>query len=552
MEDLNDYNNFINSHKRKFDELNNNNNNSNNISTTETTVVESSNNENVQTSSAISTTSTISPTTTITTTNASTSPPLTTPPKKVKEDILSLPYNITTLNWDINHMENKEKCYCYCGKDKENIMLNCDICKQRFHLRCIRLLDGSEQLYGDWVYRFSCSVCTRGNESFERFSKNYVDILEITLFNLQFRKEEKQLLFDTEIQDEKSQLGWGSSYFSLEDEILPFIDHNWNLLCSDKKKKPHWQKPLQQALQSGRIFKSGQINANKPGCYALGTDILLLKDNSVFKDKVLAHLPKKNKKKKKSQQDIQQEERDKYLTIILLTPNKEPTFIPGIEYDILCLARQNSAPQVRILDDLMTVRNDKGYRTVRSSFPVVTGEWYFEIELLDDVGNVRLGWSTFRSDVQANVGYDQFGYSYRNSQGDIFHKAQSQSYFEPYASRDVIGFYIKLPVINNVTTQEEINFPFINQISIIDMFLNEQQQDINNYPTLGDQSEIRFFKNGQSPGVAFKNLSKGMYYPSASLYLGAGVKFNFGPNFKYPPQNLTFKPYCDLLKKSIK
>ncbi|OAJ37247.1 hypothetical protein BDEG_21292 [Batrachochytrium dendrobatidis JEL423] len=50
-------------------------------------------------------------------------------------------------------------------------------------------------------------------------------------------------------------------------------------------------------------------------------------------------------------------------------------------------------------------------------------------------------------------------------------------------------------------------------------------------------TEIQFFKNGVPLGVAFKNLYQGKYHPAVSLYGGALVRVNFGPNFAHPVPN---------------
>lgn len=60
-------------------------------------------------------------------------------------------------------------------------------------------------------------------------------------------------------------------------------------------------------------------------------------------------------------------------------------------------------------------------------------------------------------------------------------------------------------------------------------------------------SEITFFKNGVSQGTAFTDVLGGTYYPAASMYMGAEVKFNFGPDFKYTP-GTSLRPNLDLLR----
>ncbi|PRP88597.1 hypothetical protein PROFUN_03008 [Planoprotostelium fungivorum] len=59
-------------------------------------------------------------------------------------------------------------------------------------------------------------------------------------------------------------------------------------------------------------------------------------------------------------------------------------------------------------------------------------------------------------------------------------------------------------------------------------------------------SEIIFYKNGESQGTAFTDLYEGTYYPAASCYMGAIVRFNFGPEFKFPPSDVTYRPACEI------
>ena len=55
-------------------------------------------------------------------------------------------------------------------------------------------------------------------------------------------------------------------------------------------------------------------------------------------------------------------------------------------------------------------------------------------------------------------------------------------------------------------------------------------------PLMG--SKIVGYKNGVSQGVMYENVTGGKYYPAASLYMGAKVKLNLGPDFRYPPDDL--------------
>jgi hypothetical protein len=45
----------------------------------------------------------------------------------------------------------------------------------------------------------------------------------------------------------------------------------------------------------------------------------------------------------------------------------------------------------------------------------------------------------------------------------------------------------------------------------------------------------------------FQGILGGTYYPAVSCYMGAKVKFNFGPDFKHPPKDLVYKPVSDVI-----
>jgi Set1/Ash2 histone methyltransferase complex subunit ASH2 len=55
-------------------------------------------------------------------------------------------------------------------------------------------------------------------------------------------------------------------------------------------------------------------------------------------------------------------------------------------------------------------------------------------------------------------------------------------------------------------------------------------------------SKLVFFKNGVCQGVAFKDIYKGAYFPSLSLFKNIVLQTNFGPTFKYPPTDVKDLP----------
>jgi SPRY domain len=132
-------------------------------------------------------------------------------------------------------------------------------------------------------------------------------------------------------------------------------------------------------------------------------------------------------------------------------------------------------------------------------------------------GHVRLGWSMRTGELQAPVGYDKWSYAIRDMGGSLVHKSHRQdSWWSGYDSiefgpGDVIGCALCL----DTTDDPHIRF-----------FLNGE--------CLG---HFVISKGKRVGGVAF-TIEPGCYYPAVSLYMGGGVRANFGPNWIYPPKKL--------------
>jgi Set1/Ash2 histone methyltransferase complex subunit ASH2 len=112
------------------------------------------------------------------------------------------------------------------------------------------------------------------------------------------------------------------------------------------------------------------------------------------------------------------------------------------------LSRVFKSERVELSDDRLTASSTKGYRMVRATRGVAAGAWYFEVKVvhLGPTGHTRLGWATNRADLQTPVGYDAYGFGYRDIDGAKVHKAWREKYAdEGYGEADVLGFYISLP-----------------------------------------------------------------------------------------------------------
>lgn len=57
----------------------------------------------------------------------------------------------------------------------------------------------------------------------------------------------------------------------------------------------------------------------------------------------------------------------------------------------------------------------------------------------------RLGWGQDYANLQAPLGYDKFGYSWRSKKGTKFHESCGKKYSTGYGEGDTLGFLIILP-----------------------------------------------------------------------------------------------------------
>ncbi|WVZ54465.1 hypothetical protein U9M48_005253 [Paspalum notatum var. saurae] len=203
------------------------------------------------------------------------------------------------------------------------------------------------------------------------------------------------------------------------------------------------------------------------------------------------------------------------------------------------LSRVFKSERIELSEDRLTAGSTKGYRMVRATRGVAAGAWYFEVKVvrLGPTGHTRLGWATNRADLQTPVGCDAYGFGYRDIDGAKVHKAWRDSYAEGYGEGDVIGFYISLPDGERYEPRQPDLIQYKGMPFHVQVPKEEQKT-----PDIVPGSEICYFKNGVCQGSAFKDIPGGRYYPAASMYTlpnesNCEVKFNFGPDFDFFPQD---------------
>ena len=167
------------------------------------------------------------------------------------------------------------------------------------------------------------------------------------------------------------------------------------------------------------------------------------------------------------------------------------------------------------------------------------GTWYWEctIEEMPDTAATRIGYGQSFCNLQAPLGYDKFGYSWRSRKGTVFHESTGKHFSDGYGEGDVLGVLIHLPEAPGATYipptyKDKPLVKFKSHLYYEDR--DDMQEAIRNLKPL-PQSRIDFFKNGVHQGTGFRDIYAGNYYPAISLYKNVTVSLNFGPNFKYPP-----------------
>ncbi|OMJ08175.1 Set1/Ash2 histone methyltransferase complex subunit ASH2 [Smittium culicis] len=234
----------------------------------------------------------------------------------------------------------------------------------------------------------------------------------------------------------------------------------------------------------------------------------------------------------------------------------------------------HSAPQMKFSGiNNEIVFNDSGYRVSKASHGVVSGTYYYEVEVLKPSktnGNLRIGFAQISADLQAPCGYDHFSYSMRLNPATRFHASVGNMYGEPLEIGDVLGCLIHLPKLEKEMSSD-LNARRWDYKSVYKPFDYKQPKHIKpptletkdgevivpnikleelNLPPLPivKDSEIVFYKNGKSMGTAFRGLFLGKYYPAISSYMGGKAKVNFGGTtspFKFePPCKYNDQPIC--------
>ncbi|XP_022655174.1 set1/Ash2 histone methyltransferase complex subunit ASH2-like isoform X2 [Varroa jacobsoni] len=243
--------------------------------------------------------------------------------------------------------------------------------------------------------------------------------------------------------------------------------------------------------------------------------------------------------------------------------------IPGwlyrkLEPEKVLLAMHDRAPQLKISEDRLSITGEKGYSMVRATHGVCSGSWYFEaiIQEMPDNSASRIGWAMPSANLQAPLGYDKFGFSWRSRKGTKFHQSIGKHFSDTgYGRGDVIGCLIQLPgpthpndLVKLPTTLKDRPLVKFKQYLYYEE-ADKPQQAAKTLEPVKD-AKVMFFRNGRLEGVAYEDIFGGIYYPAVSIYKNATIRMNFGPRFRHSPRGLQassakYRPMSDAVHQNM-
>ncbi|TMS32931.1 hypothetical protein L596_000721 [Steinernema carpocapsae] len=152
-------------------------------------------------------------------------------------------------------VEPKSVCYCDGERRVGEIELHCAGCRKWYHQACLKDLKAFYGLPFMVCYQFYCRPCSNHKKEMWTVKQaNFSQMLVMVLSNLTHNWRKAQA----------SDAEFATKFFSLEQDIIPFIEREWdNLTSMPKRKKDSWHQTTQNALEKHPdIFV--QRNGNEP------------------------------------------------------------------------------------------------------------------------------------------------------------------------------------------------------------------------------------------------------------------------------------------------
>ncbi|CAI5441514.1 unnamed protein product [Caenorhabditis angaria] len=380
-------------------------------------------------------------------------------------------------------------CYCNGNRELGTIEIVCSQCLKWFHSRCLKELSELNGIPFMICYTFTCKECRPASEDWKVKKADLVHMCVTVFANLSAEKlkENDKLSVDTIPSD--------YTYLSIKDNVIPYMDSNWDMLTAVKK-KPTWHQNLVPTLiKEKNIFIQSGSN---PDLFALAEKNLSLlgplhESVKMIGRKVVAASAKEEKppielppiegpktrgaskrrnaenppsgKKPKMASDFCSMaisgthvdvpfSKDNYRYLFSekdphVEADEAPATISKDGSTIISSLGQRivSIPTVAISSHdrayqllyeqssptTWTITGHEGYAMARCTHSVSVGTWYFEVTFDEQPNDshIRIGWSQPFAALQACVGYNKFSYGWRSKHGTKFHDGRGQTYQKP-------------------------------------------------------------------------------------------------------------------------
>ncbi|CAB3403842.1 unnamed protein product [Caenorhabditis bovis] len=170
-----------------------------------------------------------------------------------------------------NNIKSPPTTVCYCNGKRElgSVEIVCSQCLKWFHGRCLKECN---ELQNNGVpfmicYTFTCKECRPSSEDWKAKKAELVHMC-VTVFASMTAEKLKcdgKLSADT-IPEELT-------FFSLKEKIIPYMDENWNMLTSIKKRGTWHQNLAATLLKEKNLFAQDE---NNPDLFALAERNLTL------------------------------------------------------------------------------------------------------------------------------------------------------------------------------------------------------------------------------------------------------------------------------------
>jgi hypothetical protein len=114
---------------------------------------------------------------------------------------------------------------------------------------------------------------------------------------------------------------------------------------------------------------------------------------------------------------------------------------------IVTLSNQLKSPPLLLSPDSTECTGEKGYRSVLATHPIIEGDFYFEVKILQPLlplpfigvePHVRIGIATKKVDINLPIGCDSYGYAY-GDKGELIHCSKKMKCGKEYRIGDIVG-----------------------------------------------------------------------------------------------------------------